>query len=346
MNFNLDYFKDVTTSILSTPIPSGFTSTVINIIDDLALDLGLETQKTNKGNLLIKFKGKNADQTLGLSAHVDTLGLMVRSINADATLRVTSIGGNQPMSLIGEYCTVHTRSNQTYTGTILSTSPASHVYEDNNKVGQSIDELVIRLDQVVKNKDDVKKLGIEHGDFISVDTKTQITPSDFIKSRYIDDKISVAIILTVFKSLKDATITPNHDLIFVVSTYEEVGHGASYLPAEITRFIAVDMGCIGKDLACTEYDVSICAKDSSGPYDYDMTSELINLAKKHELSYAVDIYPMYGSDATAALRGGADIRAALIGPGVHASHGTERTHLKGCTNTMKLLYAYITEIDF
>ena len=346
MKFNLDYFKEVVQTILTTPSPSGYTADVVEIINRYALELGLTTKKMNKGNLLITFKGQDSTQTLGLSAHVDTLGLMVRSINSDATLRVTSIGGNQPMSLIGEYCTVHTRSNKSYTGTVLSTSPASHVYEDNSKVGQSIDELVIRLDEVVKSRDDVKNLDIEHGDFISIDTKTLITDSGYVKSRYIDDKISVAIILTVFKSLKDANVTPNHDLVFVVSTYEEVGHGASYLPEEITRFIAVDMGCIGKDLACTEHDVSICAKDSSGPYDYTMTSELISLAKKHSLSYAVDIYPMYGSDASAALRAGADIRAALIGPGVHASHGTERTHLDGWLNTMKLIYAYLTEIKF
>ncbi len=346
MTFNLDYFKAVATTILTTPSPSGFTHEVVNKIQTLAQELGLETQKTNKGNLLVTLKGENQAKTLGLSAHVDTLGLMVRSINSDGTLRVTSIGGNQPMSLISEYCTVHTRNEKTYTGTVLSTSPASHVYEDNNKKGQSIDDLCIRLDEVVSCKKDVRDLGIEHGDFISIETKTTFTESGFVKSRYIDDKISVAIILTVFKSLLDEKITPNHDVTFVVSTYEEVGHGASYLPSNISRFIAVDMGCIGKDLACTEQDVSICAKDSSGPYDYDMTSELINLAKKHELSFAVDIYPMYGSDASAALRGGADIKTALIGPGVHASHGMERTHLNGCVNTMKLLHSYLTEIKF
>ncbi|HAX73214.1 MAG TPA: aminopeptidase, partial [Firmicutes bacterium] len=149
-----------------------------------------------------------------------------------------------------------------------------------------------------------------------------------------------------FKYLKENNITPNHTVKFIISTYEEVGHGAAALPNDITRLIAVDMGCIGKDLSCTEYDVSICAKDSSGPYDYDMTTELIELSGKHQLNHAVDIYPFYGSDASAALRAGCDIKAALIGPGVHASHGMERTHTQGCLNTMKLLTAYLTEIKF
>ena len=346
MQFDYSYFCDLALDILTTPSPSGFTHHVISKIEKYAQELGLDAVKTNKGNLIVTLEGEDNSKTLALSAHVDTLGLMVRSINGDGTLNITTIGGNQPMTLNGEYCTIHTRDEKTYTGTILSVSPASHVYEDAGKKGQSFDELVIRIDEEVLTDEDVQHLGIQNGDFISIDPKTVITESGFIKSRHIDDKISVSIILTVFKALLEANKKPNYNIQFVISTYEEVGHGAAHLPTNISRMIAVDMGCIGKDLSCTEYDVSICAKDSSGPYDYQMTSELIELSKKHELSYAVDIYPFYGSDASAALRAGHDIKAALIGPGVHASHGMERTHIKGCENVMKLLHAYLTEIKF
>jgi len=346
MQFDYSYFCDLALDILTTPSPSGFTHHVISKIEKYAQELGLDAVKTNKGNLIVTLEGEDNSKTLALSAHVDTLGLMVRSINGDGTLNITTIGGNQPMTLNGEYCTIHTRDEKTYTGTILSVSPASHVYEDAGKKGQSFDELVIRIDEEVLTDEDVLNLGIQNGDFISIDPKTVITESGFIKSRHIDDKISVSIILTVFKALLEANKKPNYNIQFVISTYEEVGHGAAHLPANISRMIAVDMGCIGKDLSCTEYDVSICAKDSTGPYDYQMTSELIELSKKHELSYAVDIYPFYGSDASAALRAGHDIKAALIGPGVHASHGMERTHIKGCENVMKLLHAYLTEIKF
>jgi len=345
LKYDLDYFHKLATDILTTPSPSGFTHLVINKIQQYAHDLELHCYQTKKGNLIIEFDGIHPEKTVALSAHVDTLGLMVRSINADGTLKVVSIGGNQPMTLQGEYCLVHTRNQKTYTGTILSNAPAAHVYENNNKAGQKMEELIIRLDEVVMTKEDVEQLGINHGDFISIDPKTTITDSSFIKSRHIDDKISVAIILTLFKAMLDSGQKPLHSVKFVVSTYEEVGHGAAHLPDHIDRLIAVDMGCIGKDLACTEYDVSICAKDSSGPYDYDMVSELIALSQKHKLKYAVDIYPYYGSDASAALSAGHDIKAALIGPGVHASHGVERTHLKACENTMKLLHAYLTEIS-
>jgi len=346
MKFDTLYFNQLVTDILTTPSPSGFTHLVIEKIAGYASNLGLKHYQTNKGNLIITFEGNEPKKTMGLSAHVDTLGLMVRSINTDGSLNVTSIGANQPMTLQGEYCVIHTRHEKTYTGTILSQAPASHVYEDNNKAGQKFDELIIRLDEVVSTKEDVQKLGIYNGDFISIDPKTTITNSGFIKSRHIDDKASVAIILTLFKSMLDQGQKPKHNVQFIVSTYEEVGHGATHIPRNLERLIAVDMGCIGKDLSCTEYDVSICAKDSSGPYDYQMTSELVELANKYNLNYVVDIYPYYRSDASAALAAGHDIKAALIGPGVHASHGVERTHFKGCENTMKLLHAYLMEIKW
>jgi putative aminopeptidase FrvX len=200
--------------------------------------------------------------------------------------------------------------------------------------------MFVRIDELVKNADDVKKLGIAPGDFIFFDPKTTITKSGFIKSRFLDDKISVAILLGLLKYLKDESIKPNANLTFIISTYEEVGHGASFIP-ELDELIAVDMGCIGADLSCTEQDVSICCKDSSGPYDYQIINKLVEIAKNNQLNFATDIYPFYGSDVSAAYRGGKDFRGALIGPGVHASHGMERTHLNAIMSTLKLLINYI-----
>ena len=201
----------------------------------------------------------------------------------------------------------------------------------------------VRIDELVRNEEDVRQLGIQAGDIIAIDPKTTITPSGFIKSRFLDDKISAAIFLTLLKALKDENVTLPQKTYFLFSTYEEVGHGASWIPGDVTELLAVDMGCIGTDLSCTETDVSICAKDSGGPYDYQMTSRLIELAQAHQLPYAVAIYPVYGSDCGAALKGGNDIRGALIGPGVHASHGMERTHMQGVSAAYTLLTAYLIE---
>jgi putative aminopeptidase FrvX len=280
-------------------------------------------------------------QTRGLSAHVDTLGLMVRSINSDGTLALTKLGGPLTPTLDGEYCDIITRDEKIYTGTILSNTPSIHVFPDASTKARDIDNLIVKLDERVTNKEEVQALGIQNGDIVAYDPKVVVTDSGFVKSRFLDDKASVAILVSLLKQIKQESITPATNLTFIFSTYEEVGHGAAWIPADITELLAVDMGCIGLDLECTEYDVSICAKDSSGPYDYEMTTRLVTYAKEKELNYAVDIYPMYGSDASAALGGGANIRAALIGPGVASSHGMERTHVDALENTFELISAYI-----
>ena len=339
MKLDRKYILDLAKEILMIPSPSGYSVEITPRIQEEALKYGLEVEKTKKGNLIITYKG-TTDYTVGLSVHVDTLGAMVRSISADGSLKFTSIGGPIWPTLDGEYCTIKTRDGKTYTGTFLSTSPAVHVYKDAGTKARNPENMFIRVDEVVKSKEDTMKLGIEVGNFIFIDPKTTVTDSGFVKSRFLDDKINVASIFGMIKYLKENKITPKYTLKFVISTYEEVGHGASYIP-EMDEMIAVDMGCIGDDLTCTEYDVSICAKDSSGPYDYDLTNSLVEIAKKEKINHAIDIYPYYGSDVSASLRGGNDIRGALCGPGVHASHGMERTHIEGIEATIKLLINYV-----
>lgn len=334
---------DTIKEILAYDSPSGYCHEVMKLIATKAKASGYVFEGTQKGCGIITIPGKSDEKVIGLSAHVDTLGAMVRSISGSGTLKITLVGGPTVPTLDGEYCRVATRGGRIYTGTFLSTSPSAHVYEDASSKARDAKNMEIRLDEVVKTKEDVEALGINNGDYIFIEPKVTVTPSGFLKSRFIDDKASVGVLMVLMEYLSANNIIPTHTLKLFISTYEEVGHGSSYIPSDITEMIAVDMGCIGEDLSCTEQQVSICAKDSAGPYDYEMTSKLIGLAKKNELNYAVDIYPMYGSDVVAALRGGHDIRGALIGPGVHASHGMERTHYDGLENTLKLLYAYITE---
>ena len=234
---------------------------------------------------------------------------------------------------------VVTRDGRKYTGTVLSKSPSVHVYPDSKSRPRDAENMYVRLDEDVKCAADVRALGIKNGDYICFDTKTTVTDTGFLKSRFIDDKASVACLITAAKVMHDAGFVPENDIKIVFTMYEEVGHGGACMPP-VREMLGVDMGCIGLDLSCTEHDVSICAKDAGGPYDYEMTSRLISLAKAAELSYAVDIYPFYGSDIGAMWRSGSDIPGALIGPGVHASHGMERTHFDAAANTVALILLY------
>ena len=341
MNYK-DYIKEIAPRIFLTDSPTGYSNNINNEIKKILNELGYNNVKTtNKGNLLIEIEGENNNKTIATSAHLDTLGLMVRSINSDGTLRVTNVGGPLTPTLDSEYCKIVTRNGKVYTGTIISTSPSIHVYPDAKDKIRNVDNLIVRIDEVVKTKEDVIKLGIDNGDYVCYDPKTIITESGFLKSRFIDDKGSVCAILSVLKKLKDENRKPKYKTLVYFVNQEEVGHGAATVSTKIDEFVTVDMGCIGLDLAGNEYAVSIAAKDSGGPYDYDLTTKLINLAKDNKLNYVVDIFPFYGSDIGAAWRAGVDCKGALIGPGVNSSHGMERTHLKAIEATIDLVSLYL-----
>lgn len=338
---NESYILNLLKRLLDTPSPSGFTHDIMKLIRSEAEKLGIPFSQNEKGGALLSLKGEDSSRTVALSAHVDTLGAMVRAVNANGTLAITSVGGFMMAGIENEYCQIHTREGKVYTGTILTSHPSVHVYADARDFKREEKNMEVRIDELVESKEEVLKLGISVGDFISFDARAVITPSGYVKSRHLDDKASVAALFGLLESSVREGWTPRHDLVFLISNYEEVGHGASWIPSGVNEMIAVDMGAMGDNLSCKETDVSICAKDSSGPYDYDMTGELIRLAKELNIPHAVDIYPFYGSDASAALRGGHNIRAALIGPGVHASHAMERTHKQAIINTAKLLAAYV-----
>ena len=327
--------------LLGIDSPSGFTQAAAAFLTGFAARLGYETAETNKGNVIVHIPGRESGKKVALCAHVDTLGLMVRSITADGQLKITRVGGPTLPTLDGEYCTIRTRDGRRYTGTVLSLSPAVHVYDDASTRARDEDNMAVRIDEAVKSKEEVEALGIRPGDYVCIDPKTVVTGSGFLKSRFIDDKGSAACLLTLMQVLRDRNLTPRYDTRLIFSVHEEVGHGGATVPRDLDELLIVDMGCVGLDLTCTEYQVSICAKDSGGPYDYGMVTRLVNLAQQGGVDYAVDIYPHYSSDATVAWRSGADVRAALIGPGVHASHGMERTHWEGMKNTMALCLLYL-----
>lgn len=341
ITFDIDLFKKLSLDIFNCDSPTGYTTNVINLIKKYIDSFGFENKILNNGALEVSIKGVDDTKTVATSAHVDTLGLMVRSIKSNGKLALTTLGGPLTPTLDGEYCKVYTRDNKVYRGTILSTSPAVHVFKDAASLDRSIDNLEVRLDEVVNSSEDTLKLGIQNGDIVCYDTKFEITESGFLKTRFIDDKASAVILLMLLyeASKNKLKFKYNTKIYFVV--YEEVGHGASMIDKSISEFVTLDMGCVGLDLAGDEFKVSICAKDSGGPYDYELTTKLINIASENNLDYTVDIFPFYGSDIGAARRAGVDFKGALIGTGVSASHGMERTHIKGIENTLKLIYLYL-----
>lgn len=338
----VDYITETFKKLTAIDGPSGFTKNASDFCLNEFKALGFEAKKTNKGGVLVSLGGKDKENGILLSAHLDTLGGIVKSIKSNGRLRISPVGGFNANNVEAENVKVYTRDGKVFTGTIQLDNASLHVNKDYNSTSRTFDTVEVVLDTLSTSKEETLKDGINVGDFVCADPKTVITETGFVKSRFIDDKMSVAVLLGLAKYLKENNIVPERAVYAHCTVYEEVGHGASAnVPEGVTEMLAVDMGCVGDGLTCTERQVSICAKDSNGPYNYDMTTKLINLAKENKLDYAVDIYPMYGSDCNAALSSGNDLRHALVGTGVYASHGYERTHIDGIRNTFELVKAYI-----
>ena len=337
-----EYAWEQTTALLSIDSPSGFTGSAAIWVKQAFEKLGFAAEITTKGGVLADLGGKAEDDGLLLEAHCDTLGGMVSQIKGNGRLQLTAIGGMRPENGEAENVTVYTRSGKTIEGTFQLCNASVHVNGAYGDTKREYAAMEVVLDEDVSSAEDTRKLGIEVGDYVCFDPRTRRTASGYLKSRFLDDKLSVGILLGFAKYLADNHITPARKTYAHITVYEEVGHGGSAsVPAGVTEAISVDMGCVGDGLSCTERQVSICAKDSGGPYSYEVVGKLIDAAKKTGADYAVDVYPHYGSDVEATLRSGHDLRHGLIGAGVYASHGYERSHMDGIYNTLKVLQGYL-----
>jgi putative aminopeptidase FrvX len=328
--------------LVEIPSPSGNTNQVITFVENYLKNTEVEMKRNYKGGLVVTIPGEDNKQHRMLTAHVDTLGAIVKEIKTSGRLAIDLIGGFNYNSIEGEYCQIETSNGKTYTGTILMHQTSVHVYKEAGKLERNQKNIEVRIDEKVHNAEDVRELGIEVGDFISFYPRVEITPSGFIKSRHLDDKASVAILLQLIKRITNEEIKLPYITHFLISNNEEIGYGGnSNIPQETVEYVAVDMGAIGDGQATDEYTVSICAKDASGPYHYGLRKKLVELATLNNIEYKIDIYPYYGSDASAAIRAGHDIVHGLIGPGIDASHAFERTHCTSIEHTANLLYFYV-----
>ena len=243
---------------------------------------------------------------------MDTFGAIVRAVKPDGRLKLDRIGGFPWNMIEGENCTVHVASTgKRVSGTILIHQTSYHVYKDAGTAERTQNNMEVRLDEKVTNEKETRALGIEVGDFISFDPRTIVTETGFIKSRHLDDKVNAAILLNLLRVYKEERVDLPMTTHFAFSVFEEVGHGAnSNIPDQVVEYLAVDMGAMGDDQQTDEYTVSICVKDASGPYHYDFRQHLVALAKEQDIPFKLDIYPFYGSDASAAMSAGAEVKCA------------------------------------
>ena len=336
-----DYAWEQTAALLAIDSPSGFTRRAAEWVKTAFEALGFPAKITTKGGVLADLGGENVDDGLFLEAHSDTLGAMVAQIKGSGRLRLTAVGGMEPNNAEAENVRIYTRSGKVYDGTCQLCNASVHVNGEYGSAKRSYDTVEVVPDEDVSTAEDTRKLGIEVGDFVCFDPRSRRTASGYLKSRFLDDKLSAAILLGLAREVSEGRVLLARKVYLLFTVYEEVGHGGAFVPADTLDMLSVDMGCVGDDLGCTERMVSICAKDSGGPYNYDLVSELASIARELELGYAIDVYPHYSSDVEATLCAGYDIRHGLIGPGVYASHNYERSHVDGVRNTFELVRAFV-----
>ncbi|MGC9348764.1 MAG: M42 family metallopeptidase [Anaerolineae bacterium] len=337
----LDETIEFLVGLLNTPSPTGDTAGAMVYVQNVVTALPVDTAYTRKGGLVLTWSGAETHPR-ALTAHVDTLGAMVRRIKDNGRLLLTPVGGFDWHAVEGEGCTVTTQSGEAIRGSLLPTKASVHIYGSETRDLERVPEnYEVRLDARTSEEEETQALGVEVGDFVYFDPRVEVV-NGFVRSRYLDDKAGVAAIYGALLSLYHANLAPRYRLDVLISNYEEVGHGAANgIPSDVEELVAVDMAAAGEDQNSDEFTVGICAKDSGGPYHLGLRRRLTSLAASYDIPYRVDIYPYYGSDGEAAWRAGADLAVGLVGPGVDASHAYERTHRDSMEATIKLLVAYL-----
>jgi putative aminopeptidase FrvX len=342
-NINIDACVEFLVGLLNTPSPTGYTVEAIEYVWRAFEALPrLELSLTRKGALLAKLPGASSDAPRGLTAHVDTLGLMVKEIKGNGRLRTTMLGGFMWGAVEGESVTIRTHEDLRYRGSVLPANGSTHVNADIRDAKRTDANMEIRIDALTKSADETRALGIEVGDFVFLDPRVEVTGAGFIRSRHLDDKICVACIYGALLAMGDDV--PAQDTYILIANYEEVGHGgATGFPPALAELIAVDMAAMGDGQRSDEFSCTLCVKDSSGPYHFATNNKLRRIAGEHNIPLKIDIYPFYGSDGSAYWRAGGAGRVGLIGPGVDNSHAYERAHRDGLAHTAHLIARYMLD---
>lgn len=346
MKFSIDkeYLLDSFRRIINIPSPTGYYVKLNPVLTEMASELGLETETDMRGTLYITLSGEDNSKSVMISAHADTIGMVVSSVTADGKIKMRTLGGVNYHSAEGCFVTVHTRDGRDYTGTLYCKAHSTHVFSDCLATERGEENMMVILDEEVKTEEDVRALGIRNGDYIAIDPCFRYTENGYVKSRFIDDKGGIACCFAMIKYLKENNLKPKYKTILAFPYFEELGTGGRYIPDGVSEYVAVDIGLVGGELSGDEKKVSICAKDALGAYDYELTSHIIECAEKAECDHAVDVFLRYSTDANAVVRGGNNVKNAAFGMAVYGSHGMERTHIDGLANTTNLMLAYVLDI--
>lgn len=342
---DLAYLRETLTRLLLTPSPVGDTERGTELCRELVCAFDPQSAHvTRKGAFVAMFEGELRSAPRAVTAHIDTLGAVVKAIKPNGRLKMATLGGISWSTVENEGATLRTESGREWRGTIMVSNASHHLYTDANgsqKLPRDGETMELRIDARTTSEAETRALGIEIGDFIALDTRPEWNEG-FIRARFLDDKACVAALFTALKALQDAGLKPKQRVYIHIPNYEEVGHGgASGIPSDVHDVLSLDIAPIGSGQNSTEFHCTLCARDADGPYDRGMRRQLLQLAKSHDIALKIDTFPEYCSDGDALWKAGGDVRVALIGPGTDATHGYERTHTEALIATTQMVLAFL-----
>jgi putative aminopeptidase FrvX len=338
-----DYLVDFLVKLLNIHSPTGFAEPAIAFVEkELSQYNQLQLSRTRKGALVAKWAVESDHLPVALTAHVDTLGAVIKGVKKKGRLKLSRIGGIQWPTVETEGVWIFTSNGEKIRGSVLIDTASGHIYSAaGSETPRNDDHMEVRLDARTLSEKETRALGINIGDCVAFDPRVEVT-NGFIRSRFLDDKACVANIIAAIKSFADAGQRPARTVYFHISNYEEVGHGASAgIPSDVAELVTVDMAVVGAGQESDEFSATLCIKDSGGVYHEGLNKKLRALAEQYRIPYKTDVYPFYGSDGEAFWRAGGDVALALIGPGIDASHNYERTHIDALTATTNWIMAYL-----
>jgi peptidase M42 family hydrolase len=342
LSIDRDYLVATLLELLEIPSPSGYTDTIVRRVGEELGAMGIDYDLTRRGAIRANLPGRRSSPDRAVVSHLDTLGAMVRLLEPDGRVLVAPIGTWSSRFAEGGRVTVF-GERQTFRGTVLPLKASGHTFGDEiDAQPVAWDAVELRLDLKAASAEDLRAAGVEIGDFVAFDPGPELTDTGYVVSRHLDNKAGVASVLAAARAVAEAGVELPVDCHLLFTIFEEVGSGASaILHQDVAEMVSVDNSTPAPGQNSSETGVTVAMMDSTGPFDYHLTHELLRIGGMLDIELCRDVFRHYRCDAASAVEAGNDIRTALLCFGVDASHGYERTHVDSLLGLSQLLAAYL-----
>jgi len=335
------YLRARLLEMLAIPCPTGFTDEIVRYVCTQLDLIGVEYLLTRRGTIVATVPGRDRTRMRAAVAHLDTIGATVTSLQENGRLGLGPIGTWSSRFAEGGRVTVYSRASA-YRGQVLPVLASGHAFnQEIDRLPVAWSQVEVRLNRRTKTREDLGRLGVETGDFVAFDSDPEWDDSGYISARHLDNKAGASALLAALESLVREDVRPAVDLTGVFTVTEEVGTGgATTLDARVAEFLGIDVAPVAPGQMSSETKVTLCAMDTSGPFDRELVAMLAQCCREHSIPHETDVFRYYYSDANSAIIAGNDVRHALVAFGTDATHGYERTHFESLEGLARLLCLY------